>query len=159
MNERITYRLLTASPPVSVMSTLLLALRCAYLVRSSLLLSEAGSSFGSHRLLNTYSSMGSINIARPPGVHTASTEISTTRGSRNLRSLLRSYKTDHASSRFPPNIYSNTSPDTRLWTKDPLTSDPLVWHNYQAGLGYHLLRHPSSASRRPCLSPSAQSFP
>ena len=58
--------------------------------------------------------------------HMSSSEINTASSSRNLWSLLRSYKTNHATSRLPLKIYSNASTDTRLWTKGPLTSDPLA---------------------------------
>ena len=51
--------------------------------------------------------------------HTASADLSTRCGSRNLWPLLRSYETDHASSTLPLKIYSNASSDPRIWSIGP----------------------------------------
>ena len=81
--------------------------------------------------------------------HTASAELSTPCGSRNLWSLLRSYKTDHASSTLPLKIYSTASSDPLIWSIGPLTPDSLAWHHYRSALGHHLIRHSLSPFNEP----------
>ena len=57
---------------------------------------------------------------------------------------LRSYKTDHAKSSLPTQLYSNASKDKRLWTNGPLTTLAKTWHQYRSTLGQDLIGHKES---------------
>jgi hypothetical protein len=100
---------------------------------------------GSYGVAAKHALFGPTRISNVKAVfhHSATDELSTPRGSKNLWPLLRSYKTDHVSSKLPSEIYSNASVDNRLWTQGPLTPDHCAWHHYQFLSGDNLLQHPS----------------
>ena len=57
---------------------------------------------------------------------------------------LRSYKTGHAKSSLPTQIYSNASKDKRFWVNGPLSALAKTWHHYRSTLGQDLIRHKES---------------
>lgn len=57
---------------------------------------------------------------------------------------LRRYKTDHAKSSLPTQLYSNASKDKIFWVNGPLSTLARTWHHYRSTLGQNLIEHKES---------------